>query len=129
MSQQQNEQEGIRMMDLLKESIYKNHPEWKLKEMSQQEKIQEKMKVVYPIKKRYLVLQQQKQNFQDMIQQVEQLNKAKEQLQQAKKQLQQEKKQLQPIQDQFKLIYNQKHQFNLDFDYMMLNVFQNLKPE
>ena len=40
MSEQQNEQEGIRMMDLLKDAIHRDNPKWKLKEMSQQEKVQ-----------------------------------------------------------------------------------------
>ena len=51
MSQQLNEQEGIRMMDQLKDAIHRDNLKWKLKEMSQQEKIQEGMKIVDLIKK------------------------------------------------------------------------------
>ena len=138
MSEQQNEQEGIRMMDLLKDAIHKDNPKWKLKEMSQQEMVQG-VKFVELIKKGYLVLQQQKQNFQNMIQPVEQLNQAKEQLQQtnkqqqaekqqqAKEQLQQAKKQQRPMQDQFKLLYDQKGNLIFEFDMMMLHVARSLK--
>ena len=131
MSEQQNEQEGIRTMDLLKDAIHTDNPKWKLKEMSQQEKAQG-VKIVDLIKKGYLVLQQQKQNFQNMIKPVEQLNHAKEQLQQtnkqqAKEQLQQAKKQLQPMQDQFKLFYDQQTDLIFEFNMMMVNVARRLK--
>ena len=66
MSQQQTEQECIRIIDLITDSFYKTYPERKHKEMSQQEKIQG-MKIVDLIKKGYLVIQQHKQNFQEMI--------------------------------------------------------------
>ena len=38
-SQRQNEQDWMRMMNLLKESILRQHPELKFKEMSQQEEV------------------------------------------------------------------------------------------
>ena len=79
MSQQQTEQECIRIIDLITDSFYKTYPERKHKEMSQQEKIQEAMKIVDLIKKGYLVLQQEKQKLQDMTLILEQLNKSKNQ--------------------------------------------------
>ena len=90
MSEQQNEQEGIRMMDLVKDAINRNNQKWKVKELAQQEKVHNGVKIVHVIKKGYLVLQQQIENFQKIIQPLEQLNQAKKQ--QATKQLQQAKK-------------------------------------
>ena len=53
MSEQQNEQEGIRMMDLLKDAIHRDNRKWNFKEMSQQDKVHEGTKIVDLIKKGY----------------------------------------------------------------------------
>ena len=54
--QQQIEQEWIRMMNQLKDAIHIDNPKWKLNDMSQQEKVQEQIKIGYLINKGYLVL-------------------------------------------------------------------------
>ena len=68
MSQQQNEQEGMRMMNLIKKSIIQKHAKEEFKTISQQEEVDEGVKFIELIKKGYLEIQQQKQKFQDMIQ-------------------------------------------------------------
>ena len=119
MSQQETEQEGIRLMDLMMDSFHQTNPKMKFKEMSPQEKVEQGLKFVDLIKKRYLAIQQQKQIFEKIVQPVEQLN-------QAKKQLQQAKEQLQPIQAQCKLICNQSNHLNFEINNLMINVFRNV---
>ena len=80
------------------------------------------MKIVDLIKKGYLVIQQHKENFKEMIKPVEQLNQAREQLQQANKQLQ-------PMQDKFKLICDQKNHHSDELKNNMINIWQIIKSE
>ena len=81
MSREENNQEAMRIIDLMVECILGILSNMKLNTMSTEEKVEQGFKFVDLIKKEYLVLQQDKQKLQDMTPIFEQLNQAKKQRQ------------------------------------------------
>ena len=137
MTQQQNEQEGIRIINLIRNSILENNPKTKLIELLPEEITEKGTKIVKLTKAIYQVLQYEDNTLQETIQPMEQLQQAiknqnlaskqlqqtNEQLLQFNEQLQHAKKQFQPMKAQCEVIHEQINHLGDELNTLIKSLF------